>query len=293
MNATTHQHQPYCQQLLLDCDDSIFQGPLFRGENGGPTKKMRDLESPNSEDAVTWSVFRLLERHFADQPWLLELLALAGCELAASGTPQVNFWEKGYPTQSRLLWLLDHVDNPRVAESQGAGEDPSRLRIVRQNLAKYRQRVQAGQIRGKYKWVLEGPTEFDALIRCPGLLIAVETKLYSDVATEVRWDKERDQIARVVDVGREVARQEDDDFCFLLITDRRRHEPPKQYEQLMAHYRSDQSLVLPADRLGWVTWGEIYDWLDDRRARCTVEQIGWIDRLRSYLAQRSLLEGQI
>jgi len=59
---TDHQHQPYCQQLLLDCDDPIFQGPLFRGKDGGPTKKMRDLESPNSEDAVTWSVFRLLGR---------------------------------------------------------------------------------------------------------------------------------------------------------------------------------------------------------------------------------------
>ena len=69
-----HQHQTYCKQLLLDCDDPIFQGHLFRGRKGGPTKKMRDLESPNSEDAVTWSIFRLLERHFADQPWLAGLL---------------------------------------------------------------------------------------------------------------------------------------------------------------------------------------------------------------------------
>jgi hypothetical protein len=288
MNATTHQHQLYCQQLFLDCDDNIFQGPLFRGKDGGPTKKMWDLESPNSEDAVTWSVLRLLERHFADQPWLSELLALAGCELAVSGTPQVSFWERGYPSKERLLWLLDNLDHPRVAESQGAHRDPSRLQVVRQDLAEYRQRVQEGQIRGRYKWVLEGPTEFDSLIRCPGLLVVVEAKLYSDIATEVYWDKERDQIARVVDAGRELAGQ--DDFCFLLITDRRRHQPPKLYEQLMAQYRSSPPFNLPPNRLGWLTWGEIYDWLEGRRASCGAEQSAWIDKLAPYLAQRSLLE---
>jgi hypothetical protein len=288
MNATTHQHQLYCQQLLLDCDDPIFQGRLFRGRDGGPTKKMRDLESRNSEDALTWSVFRLLERHFADQPWLPELLTLAGCELAVSGTPQVGFWERGYPPKERLLWLLDNLDHPRVAESQGARQDPDRLRVVRQNLAEYRQRVQDGKTRGRYKWVLEGPTEFDALIRSHKLLVAVEAKLYSDVAADVTWDKERDQIARVVDAGRELAGQ--NDFCFLLITNRRRHQPPKLYEQLMAQYRSSPPFDLPPNRLGWLTWGEIYDWLEGRCASCGAEQSAWIDKLAPYLAQRSLLE---
>ena len=79
----------------------------------------------------------------------------------------------------------------------------------------------------------------------------MEAKLHSDVATEVTWDTGRDQIARVIDVGRELAGQ--DDLVFLLVTDRYRHEPPKHYEKLMARYRSDQSFVLPADRLGWLT----------------------------------------
>jgi hypothetical protein len=288
MNATAHQHQLYCQQLLLDCDDNIFQGPLFRGKNGGPTKKMRDLESPNSEDAVTWSVFRLLERHFADQPWLPELLALAGCALVVTGTPQISFWEKGYPPKKRLLWLLDNLDHPRVAESQGARQDPNRLPEIQQHLDEYRQRIKDGKIRTQDKWVLEGPTEFDALIRSQKLLVAVEAKLYSDVATEVHWDKERDQIARVIDAGLELARQ--DDFCFLLVTDQRRHQPPKLYERLMAQYRSSPPLDLPPNRLGWLTWGEIYEWLEGRRASCGAEQSAWIDKLAPYLAQRSLLE---
>lgn len=286
MNATTHQHQAYCQQLLLDCDHPIFQGRPFLGGGGRPTKKMRDLESPHSEDAVTWSIFRLLEGHFTDQPWLPELLALAGCELEVSGLPQVTFWEKSYPPRSRLLWLLDHLDHPRVAGSRGARKDPARLRLIQENLAEYRQRILDGQA-GRYKWALEGPTEFDALIRAPGLLVAVEAKLYSDVAAEVTWDRERDQIARVVDAGRELAGP--DDFCFLLVTDRHHHDPPMLYEHLMADYQAGGSLGLPVDRLGWLTWGEIYGWLAGHRARCNAEQVARIGKLESYLAQRSLL----
>lgn len=288
MSGIPHQHQTYCKQLFLDCDDPIFKGRLFRGQDGRPTKKMRDLESPNSEDAVTWSVFRLLDRHFADQPWLPGLLAVAGCEVAVGGRPHVAFWEKGYPPRTRLLWLLDNTDHPRVANSSGAHQDPKRLPLVRRNLPEYRQRVEKGQIRGRYKWVLEGPTEFDIVIRCSGLLVAVEAKLYSDVATEVRWDTERDQIRRVIDVGLELAGVKD--FAFLLVTDVRQHEPPKKYERLMAHSRSSPPCDLPTNRLGWLTWGEIYNWLESRRANFTAEQVDWLDGLRSYLARRMLLE---
>ena len=288
MGRAGHQHQSYCQQLLLGCDDAIFEGPLFRAKHGGPTKKMRDLESPNSEDAVTWSVFRLLELHFTDDPWLPELLALAGCDSAASGIPRATFWEKGYPPPSRLLWLLDHVDEPRVTESQGARKDPNRLELVRHNLEEYRRRVKQGAIRGRHKWVLEGPTEFDAIIRTDGLQVAVEAKLYSDVTTYVRWDTGRDQIARVVDAGLELAGGRD--FAFLLVTDRRRHAQLKKYECLMNEYRAGGLSSLPPDALGWLTWGEVYDWLEGCRARCSIDQRDWIDRLGAYLALRSLLE---
>ena len=284
----THQHQAYCQQLLLDCDDPLFDGPLFKARKGGPTKKMRDLANPRSEDAVTWSIFRLLDRHFGDQPWLSGLLALAGCDVAATGTPNVTFWEKGYPPQERLLWLLNNTDNPRMAESDGAKDDPDRLPLVRRNLAEYRLRIEQGKTRGKHKWVLEGATEFDAVIRCPGLLVAVEAKLYSDIATGVTWDTGRDQIARVIDVGLELAGE--DGFVFLLVTDWRQHDPPKAYEHLMEHYRTNPPSGLSASRLGWLTWGEIYQWLERCSSSCTAEQGVWLDKLKPYLARRKLLE---
>ncbi len=289
MNQTPHQHQPYCDQLLLDCNDPIFQGSLFVGKNGDPTKKMRDLHSPNSEDAVTWSVFRLLDRHLAGLHWLSELLALGRCRIEAADQPEIAFWERGYPSKERLLWLLNHTQDPRMAESDGAGEDPKRLRLVRQRLDEYTRHINDGKTRSRRKWILEGPTEFDVIIRCHGLLVAVEAKLYSDVATEITWDTGRDQIARVVDVGLEVARQESREFCFLLVSDRRQHDPPKEYERLMTAYRASPPDGLSADHLGWLTWGEIYDWLAEQKSQCSTTQVAWIDKMRGFLAQRSLL----
>jgi len=289
MNQTPHQHQPYCDQLLLDCNAPIFQGSLFVGTNGDPTKKMRDLRSPNGEDAVTWSVFQLLNRHFADLPWLPELLTLAGCRIEAADQPEIAFWEHGYPSKERLLWLLSHTQDPRVAQSRGARKDPSRLELIRQHLDEYTRDINDGKTRSKQRWILEGDTEFDLIIRCPGVLVAVEAKLYSDLSTDVTWDTGRDQISRVVDVGIEVARQESREFCFLLVSDRRQHDPPKEYERLMTEYRASPPAGLSADHLGWLTWGEIYDWLAERKSQCSTTQVAWIDKMRSYLAERSLL----
>lgn len=286
MDATEHRHVKFCQQLLLDCDDPIFQRSPFVGKAGRPTKKMRDLARENSEDAVTWSVFRLLDRHFSDQPWLSGLLAAAGCDLAARGRPQVSFWVKGYPSPERLLWLLENTEHQRVAQSDGARDDPKRLPLVRQNLADYREKIGQGKL-GQEKWVLEGRTELDAVIRCPGMLVAVEAKLYSDVAAGVRWDRERDQIARVIDAGLRMARG--DQFVFVLVTDRRQHEHPRRYELLMDYYRSNPPERLSGHRLGWLTWGEIYGWLHSRQAGYSTEHVEWMEKLEQYLAERSLL----
>ena len=63
-------------QLVLDWDDPIFSGPLFVGESGAARKKLTDLVSKNSEDAVTWSVFRTLSRLNAAD-WLPHIIAKA------------------------------------------------------------------------------------------------------------------------------------------------------------------------------------------------------------------------
>ena len=296
-------HETYCDNLLLDYDAPIFGGSLFRGKDGRPTKKLVDLESPISEDAVTWSVFRVLARHFLSVPWVEGLLRTACGESIALACPepQVSFWEHAWPPASRLLWLLEHIDEPRIANSVGAGEYPQRLPQVRANLPEYRQRILSGQTRGRRAWILEGPTEFDALIRCPGMLVAIEAKFKSDIEDHVRWDADRDQIGRVIDVGLALAQEEDRTFHFLLITDSKQHEPPKRYEQRMPRYQSDPAFLprqLPhrsseeleglQSHLGWISWPQILDWLRQQSPALDTLQRQWVTALESYLQQRNL-----
>jgi hypothetical protein len=300
-----HTHEAYCENLLLDCDHPIFGGPLFRGKDGRPTKKLKDLESPNSEDAVTWSVFRVLERYFGTMAWPEGLLKIAFGQPVVLGClePEVAFWEKVPPPASRLLWLLEHADVRRVATSAGANEDPSRLPRVTTNLAEYRRRILKGQTRGRRPWILEGPTEFDTLIRCPGTLIAIEAKYKSDIDDHIRWDTGRDQIGRVMDVGLALAQQEGRTFYFILITDARQHELPMCYERLMPRYqfdpaflveqlphRSSQDLEVLHNHLGWICWRDIAGWLNERRGALDAVQLEWMRPLESYLRDRSLCQ---
>lgn len=284
----SHLHQKYCQNLLLDCDHPIFDGPLFCTNNGGPTKKMLDLEKVNSEDAVTWSVFRLLETKFSNHNWLAGLLPRSGCNLGNFDEPvQINFWEKGYPSTSRLLWLLEHLDAPRIIKSRGARREPDRLAELTANRDTYRKRISEGQVRGRTPWVLEGPTEFDAVIRTPGEIIVVEAKLYSDISANTTWDTGRNQIDRVIDTGSELAK--DRQLYFLLITDHYEHHPPKEYEDLLPRYRTSSDFRNLRGRIGWLTWGDIYEWLAQQNQSSTNEQREWVRRLRYYLADRNLI----
>ncbi len=299
----THIHKPYCDNLLLDCDAPIFEGPLFRAKRGGPMKKLKDLMSPNSEDAVTWSVFRMLERHFKAVPWVQGLLRVACGESihVTCPEPSMCFWELGWPQDRRLLWLLDHSHEPRIAGSAGNGKDPKRIPNVKANQAEYRQRVLSGKIRGRAAWILEGPTQFDVLIRCPGVLVAMEAKYTSDIDDHVRWDAGRDQIGRVIDVGLSVAQQEHRELYFLLITDGKPHVLPLLYEQLMPSYQSDLAFLAkrlphrPSEELeglqnhvGWISWRQIVDWLDQQHSSLDASQHQWLTRAQWYLQQRHL-----
>ena len=249
---------------------------------------MRDLEKPNSEDAVTWSVFRLLETKFSNCTWLAEILNLSGCTADLSeGNPHIHFWEKGYPSTSRLLMVLDHLDEPCIRESRGVKRNPNRYDDLTANREEYRKRIKAGHVRGRTPWVLEGPTEFDAVIRTPREIIAVEAKLYSDISTSTMWDTSRDQIARVIDTGSVLAKEHA--LFFLLITDHYEHHPSKKYEGLIRRYRTGLDFPSFQNRIGWLTWGDIYKWLVQRNQSFTEEQREWIGSLYTYLLKRKLI----
>jgi len=283
MTAPAHVHQRYCRQLLLDCDDPIFAGPVF-----GSLRNKQHLESDASEDAITWSVFRLLDRHFGNLPWMDGLFREAGCRIEVHGKPSVSFWVTAGPPESRLLWLLDHLHDPSITQSDGAKKYPERLADLQSNTSYYSRRIRAGEVRGLVPWVLEGASHVDVILCASRLVVAVEAKYHSKLEVGSTWDTGRDQIARVGDAGLAMARK-DEDVAFLLVTDARVHRPPKNYESLMKQYRSDSSFPIARDHLGWLTWGEIYRWLERQRPHCNPLQVEWIEQLRAYLGARRLL----
>lgn len=289
----------YRDNLYIDRDDPIFDGPLFVGNGGRPTKKGIDLASPNSEDAITWSVFRTLVRIPPPQ-WLDGFLAGAGLTVAGlpSGGVNVDFWPKVAPPTSRLLWLLENLDDPRVANSRGAADDPNRLELLRERRVYYRDEVQKGRISCHELAVLEGETELDAVVEDSKFLVVIEAKYLSDLSPCTRWDTEREQFGRVIDIALELSEAREKPAYTVLITDRRTHEKPLLYETLVPRYQHDPSFL--ASRLshrrkhelgrlagvGWTTWREVLNGVE--RRGLSKDLLHLLDGLDDYLRIRGL-----
>jgi hypothetical protein len=292
--------------LYIDKDHEIFQGPLFLGRDGGSTKKAADLVSPNSEDAITWSVFRTLLR-IAPSRWLSGFVRgatgvaapIPGTDMTNIEVEYVNFWPHVPAPQSRLLWLLDHLDAPRIRESEGTYADPGRLERIRRRLSLYREKAQTGRLlRGIA--VLEGPTELDALIEHPEFLVAIEAKYLSDLSPSTKWDTERDQLGRVIDIAIELSLQQGKPSFAVLVTDRYSHDPPLLYEKLAPRYQSDRDFLgeklphrSPDDlarlrAVGWITWQKLLDGVEQEGLSEGERQL--LAGLADYLRPRGLCD---
>jgi len=288
--------------LYIDKDHPIFRGPLFVGQSGSPTKKARYLARRDSEDAVTWSVFRTLLR-IAPCRWLNGFVRgatdvvppILNTDMSHMEIEYIKFWPHVPAPQSRLVWLLDHLDDPRIQESEGGSHKPERLQRIRRRFPFYREKARTGcSVRGT--GVLEGATELDALVEHPRFLVAVEAKYTADLSFPT-WDSERDQLGRVIDIAIELSSQQRKPGFAVLVTDRRSHDPPKLYEHLAPRYQDREFLrkKLPhrtaeeLDRLagvGWITWREVLDGIDQQGLSGCERQL--LCGLAAYLSVRRL-----
>jgi hypothetical protein len=290
--------------LYIDKDHPIFRGPLFVGQSGSPTKKARYLARRDSEDAVTWSVFRTLLR-IAPCRWLNGFVRgatdvvppILNTDMSHMEIEYIKFWPHVPAPQSRLLWLLDHLDDPRIQKSKGGSSDPERLQRIRRRLSLYREKARTGcLVRGT--GVLEGATELDALIEHPRFLVAVEAKYMADLGPDTKWDSEREQLGRVIDSAIELSLQQRKPSFAILVTDQRLHDSPLLYEKLAPRYQADWDFLkerLPhrsEDELkwlvkaGWVTWKELLEGVDqDGLSRCERQLLCG---LAAYLSVREL-----
>ncbi len=98
------QFRDFRDNLIIDRYDPVFAG--MRGS------KLESLRSENSEDAVTWNVFRSL-RQIGPEVWFPELFArsFAGSHLPDFGQPSVRLWETIAPPPSLRRVQKDEGDS--------------------------------------------------------------------------------------------------------------------------------------------------------------------------------------
>ncbi len=291
-------------QLVLDWDDPIFSGPLFVGESGAARKKLTDLVSKNSEDAVTWSVFRTLSRLNAAD-WLPHIIAKASfIPIAEPVEVQVELWKKAAPSRGRLLWLLEHLDELSYQDVRQTEKGQRRLARVSHELGRWRAAIESGPPE-RGEGIFEGVTELDACLSTQDAVIVVEAKYKSDLSQRTAWDPQRDQIARCLDAALDLAGEARKPY-FLLATDDYSHAnletPAMAYETLLPRYRDDaafraarlphrsaEELARLDGRIGWLSWADLVDTVLDHSSAFSPEQKRMLRDLVDYLRSRRLL----
>jgi hypothetical protein len=215
---------------------------LPKSAKRGDVRRM--LESPQSEDWVTWNVMNLLLSSRPDTWWAQlsgqVMQANPNLQLPALTTlPQVRFWQK--------------VASPKEYEAS------SRERMRRSPDPMISARSRATE-------PVEGDSEIDLIIDSSSLLIYIEAKLDSDISMRTTHDPARNQIIRNIDCLLDLALGRTPNFWMFV----RDASQGRAYTQLIRKYREDPSILshdLPhrdplllekvAESLTIVTWREI------------------------------------
>ena len=176
----------------------------------------RMLQSPHSEDWVTWNALRAVQQQASWWPALVGLARRHALELEHSLTsgrlPIVDFWR-------------------RVA-TPPAYERASRKRMAGSKQAKWRSRAEIPR-------PVEGPTEVDVVFEGTAYLVFVEAKLGSNVSEQTTYDPLRNQIVRNIDCVIEEAGDRQPLF-WMFVKDRL---PQFRFSEIIDSYRSDVGLL--------------------------------------------------
>jgi hypothetical protein len=177
----------------------------------------RILESPNSEDYVTWNVLQLLQ-HYGGEWWnsWLELARFknpaAAVGLLPADRPEVK------------LWLTVHAPL--------AYEQASRRRMAASPIPDW---VQRSAILD----AVEGPSEIDVVLSGKHYLIYIEAKLGSDISLRTTYDPERNQVVRNIDCVIEGAGDRIPLFWMIARDD----APGRSYMQAIDTYKKDSATL--------------------------------------------------
>ena len=289
------------QALLLDWDAPELRGPPFVRPDGVARKKLADLVSPRSDAAVTWSVFRTLQRLPAEG-WLPHVL---GSQTHDGGWDPAEFsWWSSIPApRSHLLWLLEHPDGLAPADVMQQAPASARLARVAEQRERWKRMVDEGADRGD--GVLEPSFEADLIITTPADVVVVMGVYRRDIERRTFWDAHRDALARGLDTALELAGPDRVPWL-LFVTDDYRHEGPDTramaYEALAPRYSSGRAFLaarLPsrdaaqidrlAGRFRWLSWADLLDIALDHSSGLPGEGRLMLRRLVDYLKGKRLL----
>jgi hypothetical protein len=219
----------------------------------------RILNSPDSEDLLTWNTFRPLADVRPLSRWLLPIFqkGLGSTFVGFSrgileekdlDEATLKFWcgrttREYFPPKEHHQWLKGRLESSKVL--------------------KHRERVKVGRR-------LEGPTEVGLVVETPKILAFIEAKHLSDIDCQTSYDPYRDQISRNLDVGSYQAEKKGKKFFFFLLTPDY-HERSRLYWYKMRDYMEDPERIrekLPyrsidfeelSRSIGWILWKDVIE----------------------------------
>jgi hypothetical protein len=148
-----------------------------------------------AEEIITFYTFAPLELRENQKKLIENILILAEVKENVLGSVSLDFESQFKPPTGYLEWLNDEVNQHQIRYIRTLGRD---------NVKRGRR--------------LEGNTHVDVVVESDNLLILIEVKFTSDIAHEIFFNPNRNQLARTIDVGISAAKKKGKKLVVLLCT---------------------------------------------------------------------------
>jgi hypothetical protein len=211
--------------LIVDPDDPIIARQARNWRYGrGIVKGLSYLGSENSEDAMTWNVFKTLEKS-NPECWFSEIFPQIILDKDEQFIdPMLKFWDKFFPPLLRSF--------------------------------------------------PEGSTQIDLTIETSNKLIFIEAKYKADISKNTKYDPNRDQIIRNIDVGSWAAKKRAKEFYFILLTLKTntysidklhyyKSNPSNIIEEIGSYRRDIKDYVAMCENIHVIYWDQILSFLQN------------------------------
>ena len=290
----------YRENIIVDKEHPAFRTSRFIDGDGKPSPKLVDLADPKKKDGLLWNTFQTLNK-LENTVWLPPLgESVFGRPIEGVTYLAMLYWKEVFPPPERHIWLFDNFAHARVAQSRGAREDPGRLQEIAGHLDYWKDLAREGILSSYMEGCLENSLELDLILDSPSFMMAVIARNTEDIFTEETWDRERDEIGKVIDLGLVLTRGKKSLYV-LIVTDRETHDPLKAYDRLLPSYRSeldflrkklphrdDAELERLQGRIDRTTWSKISEVLGSIEKSYPLGKRKLISNLSEYLVSNGI-----